>query len=521
MAKVTDFAEELSNRYGIKPEEASMFVNLMFDIINDELDSPDKQVKVKGLGTFKVTSVGARASVDVNTGERIILEGRNKISFTPEVLLRDRVNRPFVQFETVVLNDGVDFSDIDREFEENSKQDVAEESDEQAIDEENANVETEEESIDESDIAEQADADESVESESNVSVEPEQEEALQESAEQTVSTELNVESEPHEDVVDEEENVEVKEENVKKEEDTVRAEEETVEAEDENVEAESNEDDITASADETVATDDNAETAESADDTVSTDEEEPEEEPESSNEKEVVAPRVNVGCKQRNPRLMYWFTTASFFLLVCIGIGMYFLYRQIEEKNKAIEQLQSRLNVHAATVDNKAEKSGDTVLPIAQPQKKQQENQQSSAAANPQHDNKVEATDKAVDKTKTEVADNSKAPNKADAASKSAADKKPVSKEAANKKTSAADKSSIAATAPSDYNYDVRIRTGAYIIVGTDRVVTVRQGQTLASISKANLGPGMECYVEVYNNRKHVKAGDKVKIPKLKLKKLR
>lgn len=528
MAKVTDFAEELSNRYGIKPEEASMFVNLMFDIINDELDSPDKQVKVKGLGTFKVTSVGARASVDVNTGERIILEGRNKISFTPEVLLRDRVNRPFVQFETVVLNDGVDFSDIDREFEESSKQDVAEESDEQAIEEENANVETEEESIDESDVAEQADADESVEPEPNVSVEPEQEEVLQESAEQTVSTELNVESEPHEDVVDEEENVEAKEENVKKEEDTVSAEEETVEAEDEKVEAEdekveaeSNEDYITASADETVATDDNAETAESAVDTVSIDDEESEEEQESSNEKEVVAPRVNVGCKQRNPRLMYWLTTASFFLLVCIGIGMYFLYRQIEEKNKAIEQLQSRLNVHAATVDNKAEKSGDTVLPIAQPQKKQQENQQSSAAANPQHDNKVEATDKAVDKTKTEVADNSKAPNKADAASKSAADKKPVSKEAANKKTSAADKSSIAATAPSDYNYDVRIRTGAYIIVGTDRVVTVRQGQTLASISKANLGPGMECYVEVYNNRKHVKAGDKVKIPKLKLKKLR
>ena len=146
MAKVTDFAEELSKRYEIKPEEASDFIGLMFEVLMDELDAPDKQVKIKGLGTFKVTSVGARASVDVNTGERIILEGRNKISFTPEVLLRDRVNRPFVQFETVVLNDGVDFSDIDREFEENSKQVVEEDAKDAAI-EENGDEDTEEETL--------------------------------------------------------------------------------------------------------------------------------------------------------------------------------------------------------------------------------------------------------------------------------------------------------------------------------------------------------------------------------------
>ncbi len=528
MAKVTDFAEELSSRYEINPEEASAFVNLMFDIINDELDSPDKQVKVKGLGTFKVTSVGARASVDVNTGERIILEGRNKISFTPEVLLRDRVNRPFVQFETVVLNDGVDFSDIDREFEEKSKQEVAEEGDESATDDENAIAETEEETIDESDVAEQADANESVEHEPYISVEhepylsvePESEEALQESAEQAVSTELNVESQTHQEVVGEEENVEAEEENVKQEENTDKAEEETVETE-------NNEDDRIADADETVATEDEAETTESADDAESTDVEAQEEKPESSNDKDVVAQRVNVGCKQRNPRLMYWLSTASFALLVCIGIGMYFLYRQIEEKNKAIEQLQSRLTVHAAIVDDKAEKPKDTALPIATPQKKQQESQQPSDAASPQNDNKAEATDKAVGKDKAENSDGLKAKNKTaapsntDAASKNAADKKQAGKDVANKKTPAADKSSLVATAPSDYNYDVRIRTGAYIIVGTDRVVTVRQGQTLASISKANLGPGMECYVEVYNKRKQVKAGDKIKIPKLKLKKLR
>ena len=118
MAKVNDFARELSEKYGLSLGDASDFVSAMFDVVKEELDGADSSVKIKGFGTFKVSAVGARASVDVNTGERIIIDGRNKISFTPEVLLRDRVNRPFVQFETVVLNDGVDFSEIDEESEE-------------------------------------------------------------------------------------------------------------------------------------------------------------------------------------------------------------------------------------------------------------------------------------------------------------------------------------------------------------------------------------------------------------------
>ena len=118
MAKVNDFARELSERYGLSLSDASDFIGAMFDVVNEELDDTDSSVKIKGFGTFKVSAVSARASVDVNTGERIIIDGRNKISFTPEVLLRDRVNRPFVQFETVVLNDGVDFSEIDDEMNE-------------------------------------------------------------------------------------------------------------------------------------------------------------------------------------------------------------------------------------------------------------------------------------------------------------------------------------------------------------------------------------------------------------------
>ena len=222
---------------------------------------------------------------------------------------------------------------------------------------------------------------------------------------------------------------------------------------------------------------------------------------------------VSVGCKQRNPRLMYWLSTASFVLLVCIGIGMYFLYRQIEEKNRAIEQLQSRLTVHAATVKDADDKPKS--VPVDTVQKKQSEEQLASAETK---ETKVLPNEKAVAAGKAESSAKPELSDKAGSASKPAVS---VKDKAADKKTPASDSSRPTVTAPSDYNYDVRIRTGAYIIVGTDRVVTVKSGQTLASISKANLGPGMECYVEVYNNRKQVKAGDKIKIPKLKLKKLR
>ena len=465
MAKVTDFAEELSKRYEIKPEEASDFIGLMFEVLMDELDAPDKQVKIKGLGTFKVTSVGARASVDVNTGERIILEGRNKISFTPEVLLRDRVNRPFVQFETVVLNDGVDFSDIDREFEENSKQVVEEDAKDEAI-EENGDEDTEEETLEPDSVEPETE-------ESETTVEPETVDQETEDPETTVEPET----------VDQET------------EDSELVEPETVDS-----------DVLEADTDNSELNTDNSqlETGNSKQETDNS---------ELKTDEPALESLVSVGCKQRNPRLMYWLSTASFVLLVCIGIGMYFLYRQIEEKNRAIEQLQSRLTVHAATVKDADDKPKS--VPVDTVQKKLSEEQLASAETK---ETKVLPNEKAVAAGKAESSAKPELSDKAGSASKPAVS---VKDKSADKKTPASYSSRPTVTAPSDYNYDVRIRTGAYIIVGTDRVVTVKSGQTLASISKANLGPGMECYVEVYNNRKQVKAGDKIKIPKLKLKKLR
>lgn len=425
MAKVSDFASELVSRYGLKEEEATEFITAMFDIICEQLDAPDKQVKVKGLGTFKVTSVGARASVDVNTGERIIIEGRNKISFTPEVLLRDRVNRPFVQFETVVLNDGVDFSEIDREFDGDRK-------------EPETKPMPEPEPVAEAGTNQEAELVPDSETEPNsVTNQAPGPDAESEARPEVEQVKPDAESE----VLPEVEQVEP-----------------VLEAETKLIEGEQTED-----------------TAQQEHQRASTaDSEDPDENaiPDSCEPQEAADVVLKERCKQRNPRMMYWFSIASFVLLLFIGAGMYFLYDQVKAKNAAIEQLQAKLAVYSTAL-------------MSQTADKQQEAAKSKM---------VEPTDTAA---------------KAEAAKplKPSSEQPVVDKKKTNVPKPAA-----------DYNFDARVRTGAYIIVGVETTVTVRSGQTLASISKAYLGPGMECYVEVFNNRNEVKPGDKLRIPKLKIK---
>lgn len=435
MAKVSDFASELVGRYGLNEEEATEFISAMFDIICEQLDGADKQVKVKGLGTFKVTSVGARASVDVNTGERIIIEGRNKISFTPEVMLRDRVNRPFVQFETVVLNDGVDFSEIDNEFS-GSKQEVA------ASD---STVETANETV-------ANDAEEVAE------------ETVVETIDESVAESVVGAEEDKSDVAIEEKASDVVPEN---EMDQGQKEEAKPELKNEYVPEYGHE-----PMSETEA--DNSD--ESQQSSVESSQTTPQ-------PKEVV---VAEGCKQRNPRLMYWFSIASFVLLIFIGVGMYFLYEQVKAKNVAIEQLQTKLAMHSMALRSAAVEPKQGVA-----------SKKNIVADTTDAAKQVAITDAAETVAKEEVS-------------------KPIEK--THEPPVAEKKKSNVPKPAADYNFDVRVRTGAYIIVGEETSVTVRSGQTLASISKAYLGPGMECYVEVFNNRKEVKPGDKLRIPKLKIK---
>ena len=455
MAKVSDFASELVGRYGLKEEEATEFISAMFDIICEQLDGADKQVKVKGLGTFKVTSVGARASVDVNTGERIIIEGRNKISFTPEVMLRDRVNRPFVQFETVVLNDGVDFSEIDNEFN-GSKQEVA------ASD---STVETANETVadDAEEVAEKAvveTIDESV-AESVVGAEEDKSDvAIEEKASDVVP----------ENVMDQGQKEEAKPE-LKNESVPEYGHEPMSEVEADNSD-ESQQSTVGLSSDDSVEKSSDESQQSSVESSATT-----------PQPKEVV---VAEGCKQRNPRLMYWFSIASFVLLIFIGVGMYFLYEQVKAKNVAIEQLQTKLAMHSMALKSAAVEPKQGVA-----------SKKNIVADTTDAAKQVAITDAAETVAKEEVS-------------------KPIEK--THEPPVAEKKKSNVPKPAADYNFDVRVRTGAYIIVGEETSVTVRSGQTLASISKAYLGPGMECYVEVFNNRKEVKPGDKLRIPKLKIK---
>lgn len=437
MAKVSDFASELVSRYGLKEEEATEFITAMFDIICEQLDAPDKQVKVKGLGTFKVTSVGARASVDVNTGERIIIEGRNKISFTPEVLLRDRVNRPFVQFETVVLNDGVDFSEIDREFDGDKK-------------EPETKPMLEPEPV--------AEAGTNQEAELVSDSETEQKIVTNQAPEPDAESEAQAEVEQVEPVPEAETKL-IEEEQT---EDTAQQEHQRTSTAD-------------SEAPDEYAIPDSCESQEAAD---------------------VV---LKERCKQRNPRMMYWFSIASFVLLLFIGAGMYFLYDQVKAKNAAIEQLQAKLAVYSTAL-------------MSQTADKQQEAAKSKM---------VEPTDttSAATTTPAEAKANAEAkPDVADKAGMAAKGETAKSLKPSSEQPVVDKKKTNVPKPAADYNFDARVRTGAYIIVGVETTVTVRSGQTLASISKAYLGPGMECYVEVFNNRNEVKPGDKLRIPKLKIK---
>lgn len=391
MAKVNDFARELSERYGLSLSDASNFIGAMFDVVNEELDDTDSSVKIKGFGTFKVSAVSARASVDVNTGERIIIDGRNKISFTPEVLLRDRVNRPFVQFETVVLNDGVDFSEIDDEMNELS----------------DSVIETEPQGV-----------------------------QLSPTAPTDQPTDQPSPSEPASKVVNTEEHRDMARR-------LMAPKSEPIDDDNNKADEEKSANDIDESDDEGI---------------------------------------VIGGCKQRSPRMMYVLTIASFVILVSIGIGMYFLYQRIEEKNHVIDRLETRLYAQ----------------------------QDTGVAVEPQ----CVVSDTIASNDALKAADAHTAEN----IKKEKKDSVRASNSKAATGSTAVMSAAPTATTPSDYNYDVRVRTGAYIIVGVAKVVTVQPGQSLASISKAYLGEGMECYVEVLNNCHTVKAGDKLKIPEVKLK---
>ena len=503
---LTVLAQKLAEKTGISQQDAELFIRKMFDVVNEGLQA-EKQVKMKWLGTFKVTPVKDRESVDVNTGERIVIEGRDKITFTPDTILKEIINKPFAQFETVVVNDGVEFDEIDRKFEaeeqlaENQQMDEAEE-----IPEPLDGSETSEETSEATGISEISDTSETSDTSeiSDTSETSDVIDFLDESEAPSVSDKVVVigESEPQYDASPEiitESIVEKSVKEMKDEDEPTPEPESTLEPESTpEPEPTPEPEQISAPDSEPVVESACASDSETSEDSESYDTFE-------STKKGVVIPR-------------YLVIVACVIIVALIGgIGWFaFNYgKMAAQRDHLALQLD---NFHQG---NKAAKP--TPAPLSQEEimrKKAIEDSIRMAQAS-EAVKMAEADGKQADKKDSLLAakqqKDAEAKKQAELNKRADAKKLAEAKKAAEAKKLQAEKA--AAHASAKYDQDARVRTGAYRIVGVAEVVTAREGQTIEAISKRYFGPGMECYVEALNGSGKLKAGQKVKIPKLELKK--
>lgn len=465
-------ADKLAEKSGLSQIEAELFIRKMFDVCHQGL-AADKIVKMRWLGTFKVTSVKERESVDVNTGERIVIEGRDKISFTPDNILKEIVNKPFAQFETVIVNDGVDFESIDKKYEDS----LEDEEQEESLEKPKPIIEVVEPT--ETPLPDV------------VSEETTQAEAVSSSEPTTsgVIDFLDVPENPSEDssvvVVGEDSTIEPQT--------TVSQEVPTEEI------SSSVSDDIQADSREENS---NAEIEAETDAEIGADakiEAETDAEIEADDEVEIRRRHFII------PK--YVVIIASFTLLLLIGGLGWFAFNcgqmaaQRDHLELQLAQYKTDMNVVAKPANVKSQ---EQLL-----QEKARQDSLRMAKAN----DAIKAAERA-DSLKSAAVDKEISVKNLKADEKSAELKK---KSATDKKQ---DKAAEHAKVVSDkYDSDPRVRTGAYRIVGVDQVVTVGEHQTLATLSKRYLGPGMECYIEAFNGTSTIKSGQKVKIPKLELKK--
>lgn len=465
-------ADKLAEKSGLSQIEAELFIRKMFDVCHQGL-AADKIVKMRWLGTFKVTSVKERESVDVNTGERIVIEGRDKISFTPDNILKEIVNKPFAQFETVIVNDGVDFESIDKKYEDS----LEDEEQEESLEKPKPIIEVVEPT--ETPLPDV------------VSEETTQAEAVSSSEPTTsgVIDFLDVPENPSEDSCV----VMVGEDSTIEPQTTVSQEVPTEEI------SSSVSDDIQADSREENS---NAEIKAETDAEIGADakiEAETDAEIEADDEVEIRRRHFII------PK--YVVIIASFTLLLLIGgLGWFaFNYGQMAAQRDHLELQLAQYKTDKNVVAKPANvKSQEQLL-----QEKARQDSLRMAKAN----DAIKAAERA-DSLKSAAVDKEKSVKNLKADEKSAELKK---KSATDKKQ---DKAAEHAKVVSDkYDSDPRVRTGAYRIVGVDQVVTVGEHQAMATLSKRYLGPGMECYIEALNGTSTIKSGQKVKIPKLELKK--
>lgn len=437
----------LADKSGLSQVEAELFIRKMFDVCNQGLDA-DKQVKIKWLGTFKVQATKDRESINVNTGERFTIEGRDKLTFTPDNILKEIVNKPFAQFETVVVNDGVDFDEIDEKFGEEQTEDAPA----QVID-----------FLDEEKTA-------TPNPEVVVIGSEKEKEAEDELAKQIAIEQAKLERLKQAQL--EQERIQ-KEKLEKEKQEQDRLEQERLEQE--KLELAQQQQALKAVVEPAVPASDESE--------------EEEEEEESSNSHHIVIPRYLV--------------VAVCLIVVALigGMGWFaFNYGQMTAQR---DHLAMQLNQYHQAPAKKVP-AKPAAAPLSQEQKLRQKAMEDSIRMA-----KTAEAVKLAEKSDEESASAEKA-------------KQTEAKAKAEAKEKAKDKDEEKATskiASSQYDKDARVRTGAYRIIGVAQTVTVGAGQTLEQISTRYLGSGMECYVEALNGTSTVKAGQKIKIPKLELKK--
>lgn len=464
----------LADKSGLSQVEAELFIRKMFDVCNQGLDV-DKQVKIKWLGTFKVQATKDRESINVNTGERFTIEGRDKLTFTPDNILKEIVNKPFAQFETVVVNDGVDFDEIDEKFGEEQTEDapaqVIDFLDEKETTTPNPEVvvigsEKEKEKEAEDELAKQI-AIEQAKLERLKQAQLEQERTQKEKLEKEKQEQERLEQERLEQERLEQERLE--QERLEQE----RLEQERLEQE--KLELAQQQQALKAVVEPAVPASDESE--------------EEEEEEESSYSHYIVIPRNLV--------------VAVCLIVVALigGMGWFtFNYGQMTAQR---DHLAMQLNqYHQASAKKVPAKPA--AAPLSQEQKLRQKAMEDSIRMAKTAEAVKLAENSDEESASTEKAKQTEAKAKAEAKEKA---KDKAEEKAASK------------IASSQYDKDARVRTGAYRIIGVAQTVTVGAGQTLEQISTRYLGSGMECYVEALNGTNTVKAGQKIKIPKLELKK--
>ena len=466
----------LADKSGLSQVEAELFIRKMFDVCNQGLEA-DKQVKIKWLGTFKVQATKDRESINVNTGERFTIEGRDKLTFTPDNILKEIVNKPFAQFETVVVNDGVDFDEIDEKFGEEQTEDAPSEVidflDEEEAATPNPDVvvtepekEKEKEKEDEDELSKQI-ALEQAKLEKLKQAKLEQERIQKEKLEKEKQEQERLEQERLEQERLEQERLE--QERLEQE----RLEQERLEQE--KLELAQQQQALKAVVEPAVPASDESE--------------EEEEEEESSNSHHIVIPRYLV--------------VAVCLIVVALigGMGWFaFNYGQMTAQR---DHLAMQLNQYHQAPAKKVP-AKPAAAPLSQEQKLRQKAMEDSI--------RMAKTAEAVKLAENSDEESASAEKAKQAEAKAKAEAKEKAKDKAEEKAT----SKIAS---SQYDKDARVRTGAYRIIGVAQTVTVGAGQTLEQISTRYLGSGMECYVEALNGTSTVKAGQKIKIPKLELKK--